>query len=52
VEKTKQTYVLPFLEEWYFTLASFDFWKSKGATIHDFLPLLQLFWDLIERKGI
>jgi hypothetical protein len=35
VEKTKQTYVLPFFEEWYFTTASFDLWMSKGATIHD-----------------
>jgi hypothetical protein len=35
VEKTKQTYVLPLLEECYFTTISFDFWMSKGGIFHD-----------------
>ncbi len=31
VEKTKQTYVLPLLDEFYCATTNFDLWMSKGA---------------------
>jgi hypothetical protein len=38
VEKTKETYVLPLLNDFYCVIANFDLWMSKGA--HDVFVLV------------
>jgi hypothetical protein len=38
VEKTKETYVLPLLNDCYCVIANFDLWMSKGA--HDVFVLV------------
>jgi hypothetical protein len=41
VEKTKETYVLPLLNDCSCTIANFDLWMSKGA--HDVFVLVIIF---------
>jgi hypothetical protein len=41
VEKTKETYVLPLLNDYSCVIASFDLWMSKGA--HDVFILVIIF---------
>jgi hypothetical protein len=41
VDKIKQTYVLPFLEECHFIIISFDLWMFKG--VRDIFALVMIF---------
>ncbi len=41
VEKTKETYVLPSLNDYNCAIANFDLWMSKGA--HDVFDLVIIF---------
>jgi hypothetical protein len=40
-EKTKQTYVFPFLEKYHFVTISFDLWMSKD--VHDVFAMVIFF---------
>jgi hypothetical protein len=41
VEKTKQTYVLPFLAKYVYIIARFDLWMSKAQ---DVFTMVVIFW--------
>ncbi len=50
VEKTKGIYVFPLLNDYNYSIASFDFWMSKGA--HDVFILVIIFWDFIRNQNM
>ncbi len=50
VEKTKEIYVLPLLNDCSYVIVSFELWMSKGA--HDVFALVINFWDLIGNQNM